>query len=168
MLALLLPETKEFMKHMLISDTFDNFSLIETQISTYMTTKINGHINNNFFSDEELEEKNLTDCTYLPWSYIKPFAYQLIKGKNTPTYFKITLSLNKENIKNVLENIHSDITPEQVNGLIVNFIFENNKVTCTTATSLNFFTLDKTLDYEWDELLVKFLKNKQIISTQLD
>lgn len=168
MLIKLLPDTKEFMNHLLINDTFDNFSLIETNICTYMTTKINGHINNGFFSEDELSQKNLTDCDYLPWTYVKPFVFSLIKGKRTPLSFKITLSLSKENIKNVLKSIKTDFTIEQVSGLIVNFSYKNNQITFTTATSISEFTLDKTLEREWDELFIKFLKSKKIVSTQLN
>lgn len=167
MLALLISETKDFMNHMLIGNTFDNFSLIEADISTYMTTTIDGHLNRDFYSADELAELNLSEAKYIPWSKVKPFVFQLIKGTHTPLGFKISFSLNPDNIRNVLLQLKSDIKPEQVNGLIVNFKFQNNQITCTTATSLNIFTMDKTLDNEWDSMFLRFLKSKQIVSTQL-
>lgn len=167
MLSLLIPETKEFMNHMLIAETFDNFSLVEASVSTYMTTVFDGHLNKNFYSAGELEELNLSDCEYVPWGKAKPFLFQLIKGTHIPLSFKITLSLNSKNIQNVLSRLKTDIQPAQVKGLLVNFKFQNNKITCTTATSLTVFSLDKSLDLEWDSLFIKFLKSKSIVSTQL-
>jgi len=168
MLALSIPETKDFMNHMLIKNTFDNFSLVEAGVSTYMTTIIDGHINKEFYSEDELNELNLSEALYMPWRNVKPFVFQLIKGNHTPLAFRITLSLNPENIKNVLSRVKTDIKPEHIKGLLANFKFENNNITCTTATNISIFTLDKTLDVEWDNLFIKFLKSKQIVSTQLN
>lgn len=33
----------------------------------------------------------------------------------------------------------------------------------TTATSLGFFTLDKSVDREWDEAVRRFFKEKEIL-----
>ena len=167
MLSLLIPETKDFMKHLLIENIFDNFSIVEANISTSISTSIDGHINKEFFSKDELETLNIENREYMPWSIVKPLCFNLIKGKNTPTYFRITLSLSEDSVENVIKQTKINISPEQIKGLLVNFKYDGKHISCTTATSLKIFTLDKTLDNEWDLLFEKFLKKHEIISTQL-
>ena len=54
------------------------------------------------------------------------------------------------------------ISREQVKGLYVNIRYEEEKLTCVTGTSVSVFTLDKTLDEEWDQGFKAFLKHNQI------
>ena len=51
---------------------------------------------------------------------------------------------------------------EQVKGLYVNIRYEDEKLTCITGTSVSVFTMDKTLDEEWDNGFKGFLKQNQI------
>jgi hypothetical protein len=37
---------------------------------------------------------------------------------------------------------------------------------CITGTSLNFFTMDKTLDLEWDKAVKQFLQSHEIPCTE--
>lgn len=168
MTALQILDTKEFMHHLLIAGTFDNFSLVEADITTAFNTKIDGHLNSGFYSNEdELEALNLNNSTYMPWSAIKPFCYSIIKGKNTPLSFRITLSLSNNSICNVLNSGNFNLKPEDVKALLANFKFNGKNIICTTATNLTVFTTDKSLDNEWDSLMLKFLKKHIIVSTQL-
>ena len=54
MISLTIKDTKTFMSHLLIKDTFDNMLLSEAAIVTGNTYNINGSINRSFFSDDEL------------------------------------------------------------------------------------------------------------------
>ena len=56
MLALKISSTKSFMNHLLVADTFDNFLMAEATVSTAHTYQIDGHINKDFFSSEELTD----------------------------------------------------------------------------------------------------------------
>lgn len=49
MIALKLPEVKECMSKLLLSDTFDSFLFIEGEIVTYNTFSINGFLKKDFF-----------------------------------------------------------------------------------------------------------------------
>lgn len=82
MTALQILDTKEFMHHLLIAGTFDNFSLVEADITTAFNTKIDGHLNSGFYSNEdELEALNLNNSTYMPWSAISHSVTALLKAK---------------------------------------------------------------------------------------
>ena len=52
---------------------------------------------------------------------------------------------------------------DQVNGLYLNIRYEEGKLFCVTGTSVSIFTLDKTLDMEWDQAVRSFLKKNEII-----
>mgnify|MGYP006977389865 CR=1 FL=1 len=51
MISLTIKDTKTFMSHLLIKNTFDNMLLSEAAIVTGNTYNINGSINRSFFSD---------------------------------------------------------------------------------------------------------------------
>ena len=61
MISLTIKDTKTFMSHLLIKDTFDNMLLSEAAIVTGNTYNINGSINRSFFSDDELHRKKLQE-----------------------------------------------------------------------------------------------------------
>lgn len=158
-----LPDTKDFMNKLLLTPIFDHFCLVEAVISTGQTVVIDGKINADFYSSEELEA--LPPFQY--WETIKPFCLEWIKGQRTPLYFKITLTLSPENIENVLRSAQLAYSSEQIKGLLLNLKFEKNKLFCTTGISWNIFTMDKRLEQEWDSLTSLFFKKHQIISTHL-
>lgn len=162
MLAIQLDDTKEFMNCLLLNSTFDHFALLECIVSTYMTTTIDGRLNNSFYSDEELEELALNGEDYLPWSLVRPFCLQLIKGKRTPLQMKITLSLSNKNIENVASSVKLPFPAEAIKGLLVNFRYDGQRITASTATNVNVFSIDKSLDSEWDRLFEKFLTKNGI------
>ncbi len=56
-------KTKNFMQHLLLKPTFDAFSLIEGEVTTYNTFKIDGYIHKNFFEDAPPAEYSLGSLT---------------------------------------------------------------------------------------------------------
>ena len=54
---------------------------------------------------------------------------------------------------------------EQAGGLYINIQYENQEMTCVTGTSMNVFTMDRTLEREWDESVKQFLKRSGIAFT---
>ena len=48
------------------------------------------------------------------------------------------------------------IDGNQIVGLYLNIRYDNGEMYCITGTSLNFFTMDKTLDLEWDKAVKQF------------
>ncbi len=163
MTALQIQDIKHFMNKLLLDTAFDRFYLAEGTIITYNTFHIDGHLHKDFFSDEEIELQQLDGREYSYWKEVKPFCLELIRGKKTPLAFKFTFLLSKENTKKLLSTSGiQGITPENVTGLLLHVRFDNGKLTCITGTSLNFFTMDKTLDHAWDALAERFLKQQEI------
>ena len=60
MISLTLTNVKSFMSHLLLKETFDNFSFIEGEIITFNIFRIDGYIQKDFFdSEEEISEYSL-------------------------------------------------------------------------------------------------------------
>ena len=163
MIALQIQDIKNFMSKLLLSQTFDNFLLVEGTITTYNTFRIDGRIHKDFFSEEEIEERGLNNREFSLWKEVKPFCLELIKGKKTPLGFKFTFQLSKENTLKLLTSSGiTSLQPENVSGLLINIRFDSNGLSCITATNLNLFTLDKSLEHAWDDMVKRFLKQQEI------
>ena len=163
MVALQIQDIKIFMNKLLLSQTFDNFLLVEGSITTYNTFRIEGRVHKDFFSVEEIEEKNLENRDFSLWKEVKPFCLELIKGKKTPLGFKLTFQLSKENTAKLLASSGiTSIQPENISGLLLNIRYDNGALNVITATNLNLFTLDKTLEHAWDDMVKRFLKQQEI------
>ncbi len=46
--------------------------------------------------------------------------------------------------------------------MYLNIRYETGELYCVTGTSLNFFTMDKSLEIEWDETVKLFFKEHHI------
>ena len=74
-------DIKKFMNCLLVGDTFDKFLLEEASITTFNTFTIDGHVQSDFYSEEELA--TLPDNTLSTWATIKPICFNLIKEINS-------------------------------------------------------------------------------------
>lgn len=162
MIALQLVEIRDFMNKLLCTDLFDHFLLPEATISTYVTHTIDGHTNKEFFSPEDEQYETLQENNICPFSLLRPTCYQLIKGNRTPSSFKFVLQLSDEKQKRTLETVDCNIRNEDIAGMFLNLKFQNQKLTCTTGISYQIFTMDKSLDQEWDRLVTLFFKKHKI------
>lgn len=162
MLALHIKEVKIFMAKLLNSEVFDHFLVEEVQIQTYNNFVIDGHMNRNFFSKEELEDPEIFPYDYSLWKTIKPLVFQIIKGKKTPNFLKITLLLPPEKAVDLLEKAEGTIYRDQLKAFAVNIKFDINGLLLTTGTSFTTFLMDKTPDSIWDQAFCKFLLHHQI------
>ncbi len=163
MIALQIQDIKNFMGKLLLSATFDNFLLVEGSITTYNTFRINGRLHKDFFTEEELTENGMEHREFSLWKDVKPFCLELIKGKKTPLAFQFTFQLSKENTEKLLASSGiTSLQPENISGLLLNVRYDNGALNCITATNLNLFTLDKSLEHAWDEMIKRFLKKQEI------
>ncbi len=161
MVALQITSTKTFMNHFLAGDTFDGFLLEEAVIQTAVTYTIDGHINADFFPAEERTSDNLP-YEFQPWSETKGLCFHLIKGKNTPLFFKFVLHLKPEKANALLteQNHLTDIS--QIKSLVLNIRFDGTRTILTTGTSYHSFSLDKEPDTIWDNAIAHFLVQNDI------
>lgn len=163
MLACKIRDIKSFTGKLLIKDDFDSFAISEAVIMTYNSFIVDGHLRKEHFTDEEWEA--LGGERFSKWETIKPFCFQAIKGKKTPESFKMVLLLSESEKAAFFEKMEEklpNIAPSNVNGMFLNIKYENSELNITCGTSLNIFTIDKTLDNAWAAYVKKFLDEHEI------
>ena len=120
------------MNSLLLTDTFDIFLLEKANLVVSNTLDIDGRYNPDFF--EGSEEKPSYEFT--PWEEIRPLIVSLIKGKNTPLSFKITLILKPEYIKGALKEALTDEASSLIKALVLNIKYENDRLLLVKRRSL--------------------------------
>lgn len=156
MIAFSLTNIKDFMSHLLLNETFDHFSFIEGEITTFNTFHIDGFIKKEFF------DSNTVLPEYSYWKNVRNFCFSLIKGKRTPLAFQFVFSLAPKNIETLLLQNDLSVQADAVQGLYLNIRYNGETLTCITGTSFKTFTMDKTLEHAWDEMTENFFKKKGI------
>ena len=164
MVALKIEEQKNFTAGLFIGEIFDEFLVREAEITTFNRFTIDGHVQPGYYSAEELEENKIEE--YSAWKAVRPFCFSLIKGKRLPESFRIVFLLPPKGRDRFVAEHVPGMSPDQVGGLYVNVQYENHEMTCVTGTSMKLFTLDKTLEREWDESMKLFLKKKGVIVSE--
>lgn len=149
-------KTKNCMQHLLLKTTFDSFSLIEGEITTYNTFHIDGYLHKKFF--EEAPQKE-----YSSWGDLREFCFQIIRGKRTPLNFRFILSLPREDFEDFLNQQEiSAFRSSDLQGLYLNFKYDGTSLKCVTGISLSLFTMDKTLEKVWDNYAKEFFLKQEI------
>lgn len=132
-------KAKVCMSHLLLKPTFDTFSLIEGEVTTFNRFQVDGRIHKDFF-DEAFEKE------YSTWGEVRDFFFQVIRGKKTPLNFKFILSLAKDQFEAFLTEHDLTYRPAEIQGLYLNFRYDGLALQCITGTSMNTFTMDKSVE----------------------
>lgn len=164
MIALKVEDVKSFTSKLFVKEEFDAFLVKEVLIVTYNSFTIDGRIRQGYYTKEELEEEGKEE--YSSWKMLRPFCFSLIKGKKLPEKFHIVLKMPEKNAARFAAHAGVGIDGSQIQGLYLNIRYEDGALYCVTGTSLNFFTLDKTLDGEWDRSVREFFKAHEIPCTE--
>ncbi|MCI8597379.1 MAG: hypothetical protein HFJ10_02890 [Lachnospiraceae bacterium] len=167
MISLQIQDIKDFMNKLLLQHIFDPFLLIECTITTYNTFHIDGRLHPDFYTKEEQENLGIDSRSFSRWQELRPFCLELIKGTHTPLGFHFVFQLSEENTAKLLEQTSSLFSLSDVNGLVLNLRYDSTSLYCTTGTSLSLFTLDKSLEQSWDQMVQKFLLRQDIAFTPL-
>ncbi len=157
MIAMTLTEVKECMSKLLLSEMFDPFYFIEGEITSFSTFKIDGYLKKEFFEKDEIPARE-----FALWKEVREFCFSLIKGKRTPLNFQFVFGLSDYNIEKLLKQQSLDFQPNDVAGLYLNIKFDGQTLQCTTGTAMNLFTMDKSLEHAWDQMVQKFFSQKGI------
>ncbi len=161
MISFNLPEVKPFMAKLLMNSTFDAFVLKEMELQTFTGFQITGQFNEAFFSAEEMAERG--EHRQILWSEVKQIAYSMIKGSRTPLSLKIIFQLPKQQCDSLVDSLGGRIRTEDVGGLYLNVRFDKGNLKIVTGTAIKTFTLDKTLEQEWDNRMKGLLKEQNIV-----
>jgi len=142
-------DTKTIMSHLLLRETFHQFSMIEGEVTTFNRFYIDGRLHKNFFDEAPKQD-------YSCWKDVREYFLSIIRGKRTPLNFKIVLSLAQKDFEAFLSGHTLSFRPEDIQGLYLNLRYDGSILQCVTGTSMNTFTMDKSLEQEWDDYVKKF------------
>lgn len=153
MVALKIIETKPFMALLLKNTLFDKWETRGIDITTFTRFSIDCHLNKNYYDQDELEI--MENPNYVKWGQIKEKVVAIIRGNKSPDDLKIVLARPVEELES--------FDPKIVSSLFINVHFSKGEVTVTTGTSMATFTLDKSIDYTWDNQVKASLKKQGIL-----
>jgi len=138
MLALSIDNVKIFMVKLLKSPVFDEFTAKNVVVDTFARFEINA-------SDEAAN-----------WENVRSYVFDIIKNGGLPRSVKVVICADGEKY-----------AMPDVGTLFINIHFEGGKINLTTGLSKKNFSLDKTDERQWDEIVIKFLENAEIKYTNL-
>ena len=154
---------KEFMNGLLCRDIFDGFLMAEASIVSKSTMLLDGHITEDFLSDEELETLGFKKGGCIPYGQMRDICFSFIKGKHTPKSFRIVLLLDDKRINELLSMDNFGMTPEDIGNLSLTIRFYEGRLALMTGCTLKTFTLDKSLENCWDAYITNFLDRAGLI-----
>ncbi|WP_296118807.1 DUF5721 family protein [uncultured Eubacterium sp.] len=168
MIALKITEIGTFINKLLKDGMCDHFLLQEAVITQAATYNIDGSFHPDYYEPEERETLHLEGLSYLPFSLLRPNCLKLMQGKKKPLFFKFVFLLSPENQEKTLSRSGTAFSTEDISGMYLHFTYKNDALICTTGISYRLFSLDKSLEQEWDRLVSVFLRQHGIIAEPVD
>lgn len=145
-------DLKGFMNDLFCKETFEGFLLQEASITTFCNYKINGHLVKEYYKDETLYED------YVSWKKMRPYVFDLIKGKKIPVSFQIMLTMSKKSVKVYVDKLVPDFDYKKVDAMSMLIRFGGQDVKVISSCTISEFTMDKTLERSFDQTVYRFLQ----------
>ena len=136
-------DINKFMNFLLTDNTFDRFQFRSGEIMTRARFTIDGRYNRDY--DNSTDER-----PYCLWGEIRHNFLDLIKGKKLPAYIKLVLALDEKSLSRLHENAQA---------AFINIIFEKNRVNFTTGSAQKNFSMDKSLDAAWEDMIKQYFSH---------
>lgn len=142
-------DVKEFMELLFLKEIFDKFCVGSVELKTLVPISIKGNLLTDWLGEEEKELYG--GLEYVPWKLLRPVAFSLIKGRQTPQMMKIQF-------------VHY-LPNGDCGGIRVQY--ENGELVCISSYTTANFSLDKSDEQIWDENCASFFLKNQVVSTLL-
>ena len=163
MLAIQVENIRDFMKKLLLQDTFDAFLVSEVSVTTFVTFRIDGSLHPEFYSSGTEEELRQEARSHALWRELKPFCLSVIRGQRQPLSLQIVLQLPPGRSRELLEEHVPSLDPADLFGLFLNIRYRGDVLTVTTGTSVRSFSPDRSLDTAWDACVRKLLEKEELL-----
>ena len=145
-------DVKEFTKNLFMTDLFDKFNVVEAEFLTFVKFDIIGKLNKSYFDEEE----NRDFCT---WSEIRPICFEIIKGKRTPTSFKLVFKFSNEFTKKwIAEMFSKDVDAD----MYLNIRYSDKKLNLISSFSPKNFLLEHDILHTFDVYVKEMFKKINI------
>ncbi len=142
-------DVREFMAVLFLKENFDKFCVGTMEIKTFVSISVKGNLLTEWLTEEEKEVYGSRE--YVPWKLLRPLAFSLIKGEQTPQLLRIQFVHYTNN--------------GDCGGLRIQY--ENNELHCISSYTPANFTLDKSSEQMWDDQCSEFFQKNRIVSTRL-
>ena len=159
-------DVKKFMNIMLCREAFDTLLLAEASITGGVSYVIDGHLTEDFYSEQELEEMGLAGERCTTYGRVRPICFEMIKGKRTPRSFQVVFLAGSRLVGRVLEREGISMRPEDVANLSLNVRYHEGELYVTCGCTLRLFSMDRTLENAWADRIGGFLKKQEIAAEQ--
>lgn len=149
-------DVKEFTRRLFMSDTFDNTVAVEAEFLTFVKFSIGGKLNREYFDEECSEE-------YCTWGSIRHICFEIIKGRRTPTGFKLILKFSKNFSKKWI----GENTAKAIDGdLYLNIRYMDSRLHLISSFSPKIFSGDRELEHTFDNYVRDMLKKMNIAAAE--
>ena len=155
-------DTKQCTNALFLQSVFDSFYFIEGAITTFNQYQIDGRLKKDFFRQGLDKDTIVPEREYALWKEQRDFCFSIIKGKRTPLNFRFIFSLSTPNVMRLVEQEGLSFSEKDIQGLYLNFKYDGTTLTCTTGTSMNLFTMDKSLEQAWDKMAQRIFAKHEI------
>ena len=155
-------EIKNFMKLLLATEVFDDFLLSEAVVQTMASFSIDGHRNLDYYTQAEQEESGFSEGGCIRYGEVRKLLFEVIRGKKTPVAFQMVFLLPPERFPALLEQADTGIREADIGSLSFTLRFKEGGLTLMTGVALRIFTMDRTLEEEWDRFVTDFLAKHKI------
>lgn len=155
-------DIKPFMQFLLRTDSFDSCSMLQAELHTDIALHLDGHLIPDYYTKDELQTFSGDPNGLLPWQLARDRVFSLIKGTRTPSLMKIVLKPEESLTKSLLSESGTRLREEEIDGLYLNILFQNNRLFLACGVSCRVFTLDKTLEQAFSAYILKLLKQNRI------
>ena len=149
-------DLRSFTQALFTRDSFDPFLVLEAEFRTYCLFSVRGNTERGWYTDEELETEQVED--YTSWKKLRPVCFSLIRGRKTPASFRITFRLPPAEEEELLQESSGGVRREELGGFFLNVKYEDGKLLCVSASSVNRFPPDRVLEEAWDRRAERFFR----------
>lgn len=156
MIALHVLDVKAFMGLLFTGTAFDSFYLVEGDIAMAINYHVDGKVNQDFYSEDELEELKIEE--YQSWKDSKNIIVSMIKGKRLPGSMKLVLKALPKRSKD------EPVVEGRIESYLLNIRFDNNELLLVTGVARSTFSMDRSGEDEWDNNVRGFLSKNGIAS----
>lgn len=163
MIAVQIEHVGNFMKEMLLRQTFDQFAVSEASMTTFATFQIDGQLHPEFYDREDELNSSSSGLSLASWKMLRPFCLSVLKGKQLPLAFHFIFQLPESDNEAFLKKNALSFSSADLFGLYLNILYRNQTLTITTGSSQKIFPADKTVDQAWDDWISAFLRRHDLL-----